>query len=528
MSSQDIECSKHSRYLKNEFINWTSGNERIDDFIQEMQLKVENTIFEWIPYSQFNEIKETGKNNFMTIYSAIWKNDPLHYNNWGDEYMSNSNKVVALKILHNLQNPVEFVINEVKKYSTKNESFLILDSNKEVGLKILHNLQNPIEFVINEVKRYSTKNESFLMLYGISQTIWKDGPLRYVGDYTRDSNKEVVLKLLHNSQNSVEFIINEAKKYSTKNESFHILYGISQCTDTKDCILVQNNSITLTNWISGNEKIDVFIQEMQLEIKDHHDVAFEWIPYSQFNEIKETDKNSSITVNSAIWKNGPLYWNIRHEEYIRDPNKEVALKCLHNSQNPESLVSEVKKSEWKVGPLEYDVNNKIYKRDPNRVIALKCLHNSQNITNEFLNEVKEYSIAKGTTGRQPFADYAHDKFLAFDICNGNIPEIKEPEAPECYIKLMKKCWDSNLNNRPNVTEVEEFISLLLTSIYNAENDADNDEIKIQFEEAEVFRKAILLSIEETTHPHHPQAIYISRLLNPLTKDLNSECLDCAI
>ncbi|CAB5395827.1 unnamed protein product [Rhizophagus irregularis] len=89
---------------------------------------------------------------------------------------------------------------------------------------------------------------------------------------------------------------------------------------------------------------------------------------------------------------------------------------------------------------------------------------------------------------------------------------------------MNKCWNSNPNNRPNVTEVGKSISLLLNSIYVAEN----NEIEIQFEEAEEFRKAILLSIEDYQATTHPQAIYISRLLNPLTKDLNSECLDCAI
>ncbi len=34
----------HINYLKNNFTSWTSGNEKIDDFIQKMQ-------FEWIPYN---------------------------------------------------------------------------------------------------------------------------------------------------------------------------------------------------------------------------------------------------------------------------------------------------------------------------------------------------------------------------------------------------------------------------------------------------------------------------------------------
>jgi hypothetical protein len=133
----------------------------------------------------------------------------------------------------------------------------------------------------------------------------------------------------------------QAKKYSTDNE-FFTLYGISQNPDTNDYILVQNNTINLINWISGNEKIDDFIQEKQSKIIDHKDIVFEWIPYNQFNEINEINRSNLITVYSAIWKDGPLYYNYKIDEYTRDSNKEVSLKYLHNSENPiEFVVNEV-------------------------------------------------------------------------------------------------------------------------------------------------------------------------------------------
>jgi hypothetical protein len=94
--------------------------------------------------------------------------------------------------------------------------------------------------------------------------------------------------------------------------------------------------------ISENEKIDELIQEKQLKIKDHNEVVFEWIPYNQFNEIKEKGKNDLITVYSAIWKDGPLCYDDYNNKYTRDSNKEVALKCLHNSTNPiEFVINEV-------------------------------------------------------------------------------------------------------------------------------------------------------------------------------------------
>src|SRR2546421_3591427 len=78
--------------LKGNFTNWTSGNEKIDSFIQEMQLKIghpRDRVFEWIPYNQFSDIKEIGKGGFATVYSAIWK-DALIYNRNTEKYVKSS------------------------------------------------------------------------------------------------------------------------------------------------------------------------------------------------------------------------------------------------------------------------------------------------------------------------------------------------------------------------------------------------------------------------------------------------------
>jgi hypothetical protein len=88
-----------------------------------------------------------------------------------------------------------------------------------------------------------------------------------------------------------------------------------------------------TIWTSGNEKIDDFIQDMQLRIENYDDIIFEWIPYNQFSDIKEIDKDYFTTVYSAVWKDGLLCYNKDKKEWTRTPNYEVTLKCLSNSQN---------------------------------------------------------------------------------------------------------------------------------------------------------------------------------------------------
>ena len=79
-------------------------------------------------------------------------------------------------------------------------------------------------------------------------------------------------------------------------------YGISQNPDT-------NNYILVLTWTSGNEKIDNFIQEMQLNINNCNDIIFEWIPYNQFENIKEIGKGGFSTIFSAIWRNSLLIYD---------------------------------------------------------------------------------------------------------------------------------------------------------------------------------------------------------------------------
>jgi hypothetical protein len=91
----------------------------------------------------------------------------------------------------------------------------------------------------------------------------------------------------------------------------------------------------VVTWTSGNEQIDDFIQEMRLKMKDYYDIVFEWIPYNQFGNIEQKDKDGFITVYSAIWKNGPLCYN--NDIYTRDSNKVVGLNAytVHKIQlNP--------------------------------------------------------------------------------------------------------------------------------------------------------------------------------------------------
>jgi hypothetical protein len=93
-------------YLKENYKNWTSENEVIDKFIQEIQLESyrPNNIIEWIPYCQFDDVKELNQDEIYTTYLAIWNDGPLYYKM---EFTRESNKKVILKRIYNSQNMID-------------------------------------------------------------------------------------------------------------------------------------------------------------------------------------------------------------------------------------------------------------------------------------------------------------------------------------------------------------------------------------------------------------------------------------
>jgi len=113
----EYEWCKSYQITEFKLSKWLSGNKKIDNLIQEMQLKIDSyndIVFEWIPYNQFIDIKEVGEGGFAEVYLAIWKDGPLNYDNSRNKYTRNQqNKKVALKCLYNSQNITSEFLNEV-------------------------------------------------------------------------------------------------------------------------------------------------------------------------------------------------------------------------------------------------------------------------------------------------------------------------------------------------------------------------------------------------------------------------------
>ena len=137
----------------------------------------------------------------------------------------------------------------------------------------------------------------------------------------------------------------------------------------------------------------------------------------------------------------------------------------------------------------------------------------------------------------PFEDRAHDFHLSLSICKGERPEIID-STPQCYIDLMKKCWDLDPLKRPTASELKIIIGNWYYKFRSIRYVIANDEVRKHLEPIEYeqlrkdikeFRKAnkvfearqnnTTTSNSKTITKSHPHAFHTSRLLD-FTKKLN--------
>ncbi|GBB87505.1 hypothetical protein RclHR1_00140009 [Rhizophagus clarus] len=98
-------------YFQQNFKNWNSGNQEVNELIHKVQLKAENwkEVLEWIEYDRFENIEYMATGGFGIVFKAIWK----------DGYMCNDSvrvgeTEVALKCLHYSQNITAQFLKEVE------------------------------------------------------------------------------------------------------------------------------------------------------------------------------------------------------------------------------------------------------------------------------------------------------------------------------------------------------------------------------------------------------------------------------
>src|SRR6266498_4488922 len=129
----------NSKRFQQKFSKWTSGNEHIDKFIQDAQLKARNAWedLEWIPYNQLRNIQYLTKGGFSIIYNAIWLDGKIEYwdnesKQWkrenhplnNEDYENAKNENIKSPLDENEQSGYKVVIKSLNNSSNINEEFL--------------------------------------------------------------------------------------------------------------------------------------------------------------------------------------------------------------------------------------------------------------------------------------------------------------------------------------------------------------------------------------------------------------------
>src|SRR5215213_761508 len=107
-----------SLQLQSLFTTWASGNNIIDDFIQQCQMKssLPSCILEWIPFEQFKKVTKLTEGGFSSIFTAKWtRGQIIDYNENKKEfsYLGGREQKVVLKSLNNSSNPGKGFFDEV-------------------------------------------------------------------------------------------------------------------------------------------------------------------------------------------------------------------------------------------------------------------------------------------------------------------------------------------------------------------------------------------------------------------------------
>ncbi|RHZ78466.1 hypothetical protein Glove_164g32 [Diversispora epigaea] len=525
----------NSKHFQNDFNNWTSGNDKIDKFIQDAQLNANYgwEVMEWIPYDRFKDVKKIGKGGFGTIHYARWID--IENQQW-KRYPKY--KEVALKKFDNFVN-LNDVLNEM-----------------EIHLKIYTRSNN-----ITSIRFYGITQDPETHSYMMVLQYAKDGNLR---EYLKINFNNINWKLkLYNLQDLSDWLRNIHESdivhqdlhpgniLSSNFKSDYIMisdFGLSKLIGANPNNPEKKNIFGVLPYIapevlSGDEDYTK-VADMEIHLKIYTrsnnitSIRFYGITqdpethsymmvlqYAKDGNLREYLK---INFNNINWK--LKLYNLQDlSDWLRNIHES---DIVHQDLHPGNILSSNFKSDY-IMISDFGLS-KLIGANPNNpekknifgvlpYIAPEVLSGDEDYTK--VADVYSFGIIayEMITGFPPYPDIPHDKDLAMKICNGLRPKIPF-HTPKLITRTIMRCWDARVTNRPTFKELFQE----LWKYYDDYFDNKNSEIGIQIENSKKLSRNLGLINSTTPTPlnyqTHPQAIYTSRLLNfsKLPKPKNEE------
>ncbi|PKY51497.1 HCP-like protein [Rhizophagus irregularis] len=365
-------------YLKSNFINWTSKNKKLDEFIQKKQLEIFNSyndVFEWIPYDKFIEIEKIELANDpdekFGLATALWMDGPLYYDM--KELKRTSYEKVVLRYLHYIKDITDEFINKVESYlmdykyqnykyqiygitqNPETRDYILVFNDKyfdfycekcDIGklckiCQINYLISNFInwtsknkkldEFIQKkQLEIFNSNNAIFEWIpynkfiieidekFGLAIALWMDGPLYYnisEKELKRKPHEKVVLRYLHNLKDITSEFINKVELYLMDYKHQGYKYQIYGITQ---------NPETRDYILVFNDKYFNFYCEKYGNNKLVNDFKTndKWCQQCQSNYLK----NNSITWASTNKKNDiQSKFQQSHAQLMQDPEKDLGM-----------------------------------------------------------------------------------------------------------------------------------------------------------------------------------------------------------
>ncbi|RHZ57504.1 hypothetical protein Glove_386g55 [Diversispora epigaea] len=330
-------------------------------------------------------------------------------------------------------------------------------------------------------------SQIFKATWEFSRGIRNDGTVRRPG-------REIVLKILNNSQNVDTEFLNELKhtfQFKTKlykEYTGNIIkcYGVTQDPQTKNYAFVLEYipDGDLNHFIHKN--FEEFTWESKL---DYLNSIIDGIKNIHDKEIIHRDLHSG----NILVRNVPI------------------ISDLGFSQ-PANIDSNLSRESQIYGVIPY-MAPELFKNQPY----------------SYASDI--YSLGmimwQLTSGHRPFHDQEHGPKLIIDILDGKRPEITE-DTPERWASLMKRCWHPDPSQRPTIQEIGVLSREFRDYYFYGSEDPKKYDVWFEFNEAEKKRLEMVKSKKPfVKNPgyEHPNSRYYSTSLNSMLESINSTVTD---
>ncbi|RHZ43808.1 hypothetical protein Glove_853g12 [Diversispora epigaea] len=457
----------------------TSGNEKIDYFIKKTQLSdfklnlfphpEPQHFLKWVPFDNFLGVEYIAKGGFSQIYKATWRKNPSL--SIYDKENKRSERQVVLKVLNNSQSVDTKFFNELKLTYQIRSNFII---------KCFGVTQDP-----------KTKNYAFILDYapnGDLHRFLRKNFEKLTWDEKIDLLRDIIIgiKLLHdkkiihrdlhsgnilifnnNFETAVISDLGFSQLVTVENSKKPQIYGVipymaPELFKGKPCTFASDiYSLGMIMWELTTGHKPFHDQEhgpkIILDILDGKrpeitkDTPECWVKLMERCWHPDPSRRPTIY---EIWKLSDEFRYNKNFAILLLHDKKIIHRDLHsgnilifNNNFETAVISDLGFSQ--LVTVENSKKPQIY-----GVIPYMAPELFKGKPCTFASDI--YSLGmimwELTTGHKPFHDQEHGPKIILDILDGKRPEITK-DTPECWVKLMERCWHPDPSRRPTIYEI---------------------------------------------------------------------------